>query len=132
MGNEFVPSPAHPQASMSSRNGDSRAVPVRRENGETQVKQIKYIPLSDNSEVMFPAWEQNVLCLGKLHGLFGSFTDGVDRSVANETTSIAAPKEAFPCVNVQKHFVFWNILSRAIADNGNRYTLRHASSPAAG
>ena len=44
---------------------------------------------------------------------------------------IAALQEAFPHENIQKHFIAWNILSRAIASNGGRDTLRHASSPAA-
>ena len=47
-------------------------------------------------------------------------------------TSIAALQEAFPRENVQKHFIAWNILSRAIANNGDRDTLRHTFSPAAG
>ena len=46
--------------------------------------------------------------------------------------SIAALQEAFPHENIQKHFIAWNILSRAIASNGDGDTLRHASSPAAG
>ena len=46
--------------------------------------------------------------------------------------SIAALQEAFPHENTQKHFIAWNILSRAIASNRDRDTLRHASSPAAG
>ena len=64
--------------------------------------------------------------------MFGNFTEGVDVPVADETMSIAALQEAFPHNNVQKHFIAWNILSRAIANNGDRDTLRHASSPAAG
>ena len=56
----------------------------------------------------------------------------MDVPVADETMSIAALQEAFPHENVQKHFIAWNILSRAIANNGDRDALRHASSPAAG
>ena len=72
------------------------------------------------------------LCLAKLHVLFSIFTEGVDVPVADETMSIAALQEAFPHENIQKHFIVWNILSRAIASNGDRDTLRHVSSPAAG
>ena len=43
---------------------------------------------------------------------------------------IAALQKAFPHENIQKHFIAWNILSRVIASNGDRDTLRHASSPA--
>ena len=86
----------------------------------------------DGTKAKFPAWEQNFLCLAKLHGLFGIFTEGVDVPVADETMSIAALQEAFSHENIQKHFIAWNILSRAIASNGDRDTLRHASSPAAG
>ena len=64
--------------------------------------------------------------------MFGIFTDGVDVPGADETMSIAALQEASPRENVQNNFVAWNVLSRAIADNGDRDTLRHASSPAAG
>ena len=46
--------------------------------------------------------------------------------------SIAALQEAFPYENVQKHFIAWNIISRAIANNGDHDTLRHTFSPAAG
>ena len=73
----------------------------------------------------------------RLRGLFGNFTQGVDVPVADETMSIAALQEAFPHENIQKHFIAWNILSRAILSRanfitGDRDTLRHASSPAAG
>ena len=44
-GSESAPSPTHSQASMSSRNGDSGAVPIQRGNGESQVKQIKDVPI---------------------------------------------------------------------------------------
>ena len=132
MGSESPPSPTRSRASTSSRNGDSGAVSVQRENGETQVKQIKDVPLFDGTKTKFPAWKQNFLCLVKLHGLFGIFTEGVDVLVAEETMSIAALQEGFPHENVQKHFMAWNILSRAIANNGERDTLRHAFSPAAG
>ena len=81
---------------------------------------------------MFPAWKHNFLCLAKLYGLFGIFTHGVDVPVADEAMSIAALQEAFPRESVQNCFITSNILSRAIADNGNRDILRHASSPAVG
>ena len=72
------------------------------------------------------------LCLAKLHGLLGIFTEGVDVPVADETMLIAALQETFPHENIQKHLIAWNILSRAIASNGDRDTFRHASSPATG
>ena len=84
------------------------------------------------SKAKFPAWKQNFLCLVKLHGLFGIFTEGVDVPVADETMSIATLQEAFPYENARKHFMAWNILSRAIANNGDRDSLLHAFSPAAG
>ena len=132
MGSESASSSARSRASTSSRNGDSGAVPVQREKGETQVKQIKYVPLFDGTKAKFPAWKQNFLCLAKLHGLFGIFADGVYVPVADETMSIAALQEASPRENVQKHLFAWNILSRAIVNNGDRDTLCHAFSPAAG
>ena len=132
MGGESAPSPARSRASTSNRNDNSGAVPVQRGNGEDRVKQIKHVSLFDGAKVMIPGWKQNFLCLAKLHGLFGVFTDGVDVPVADETMPIAALQEAFPHENAQKHFIAWNILSRAIAENGDRDTLRHASSPAAG
>ena len=64
--------------------------------------------------------------------MFGIFTKRVDVPVADETMSIADLQEAFSHENVQKHFMAWNILSRAIANNGDRDILRHAFSPAAG
>ena len=107
---ESAPSPARSQASTSSRNGDSEALPVQRENGENQVNQIKDIPLFEGTKAKFPAWKQNFLCLAKLHGLFGIFPDGVDVSVADETMSIAASQKVFSRENVQKHFIAWNIV----------------------
>ena len=132
MESESAPSPTRSQASTSRRNGDSGAVPIQRGSGESQAKQIKEVPLIDGTKAKFPAWKQNFLCLAKLPGLFGIFTEGVDVPVADETMSIAALQEAFPHENIQKFFNAWNILSRAIANNGDRATLRHASSPASG
>ena len=133
MGSESAPSPTRSQASTSSRNGDSGTVPIQRgKNGESQVKQIKDVPLFDGTKAKFPAWKQFFLRLAKLHGLFGIFTEGVDVPVADETMSIAALQEAFPHENVQKHFITWNILLRAIANDGDHDILRHTSSPAAG
>ena len=68
----------------------------------------------------------NFLCLAKPRGLFGIFTNGVDVLVADETRSIAALREVFPHENLKNNLIAWNIMSRAIADNANRYTLRHA------
>ena len=71
--------------------------------------------------------------MAKLHGLFGIFTEGVYVPVADETMSIPAlQEEAFPHENVRKPFIAWNILSRVIVNNGDRASLRHAFSPAAG
>ena len=127
MESESAPSPTRSQASTSSRNGDSGAVPTQRENGESQLKPIKDVPMFDRTKAKFPAWKQNCLCLAKLHGIFGIFTEGVDVPVVNETMSIAAFQEAFPHENIQTHFIAWNILSSAIASNEDRDTLRHAS-----
>ena len=132
MGSESAPSPTGSQASTSSRNSDRGAVPMQRGNGESQLKQIKDGPMFDDTRAKFPSWKQKFLYLAKLHGLFGIFTEGVDVPVADETMSIAALQEAFPHENTQKHFIAWNILSRAIESNGDRDTLSHASSPAAG
>ena len=127
MGSESAPSSIRSQASASSRNGDNGAVPVLRRSYETQVQQIKDPPVR-----WYKKKKQFFLCLAKLHGLFGIITDGVDVPVADETISIVALQEAFPHENVQKDFIAWNILLRAIANKGDRDTLRHASSPAAG
>ena len=90
MESESAPIPKSSQASASSRNGESGAVPTQRGNGESQVKQIKDVPMFDGTGAKFPAWKQNFQCLAKLHGLFGIFTEGVDVPVADETMSIAA------------------------------------------
>ena len=73
MESESNPSPARSQASTSSRNGDSGAAPVQRENSENQVKQIKYVPLFDGTKAKFPlgsrivsAWPDVTACLGSL------------------------------------------------------------------
>ena len=131
MGSESAPSPTRSRASTSSRNGDSGAAPVQRGNGETQVKQIKDVPLVDGTKAKFRVWKQIFLCLANLRGLFVIFTEGVDVPVADEKISTAALREAFPQENVQKHFIAWNILSRTITNNGDRDTLRYASSLAA-
>ena len=132
MESESAPSPARSQASTNSRNGDSGAVPTQRGNGESQLKQINDVPMFDGTRAKFPCWKKQFLCLAKLLGLIGIFTEGVDVPVADKTMSIAALQEAFPRENIQKHFIAWNILSRTIACNEDRDTLRHASSPAAG
>ena len=46
--------------------------------------------------------------------------------------SIFFMQEASPHENIQKHSIAWNILPQAIASNGDRDTLRYASSPVAG
>ena len=132
MESESAPSPARSQASTSSRNGDSGAVPTQRGNGESQLKQINDVPLFDGTRAKFPCWKENFLCLAKFLGLIAIFTEGVAVPVADETMSIAALQEDFPSENIQEHFIAWIILSRAIACNEDRDTLRHASSPAAG
>ena len=114
MGSESAPSPTRSQASTSSRNGNSGAVPIQRGNGESQVKQIKDVPMFDGTNAKFPAWKQTFLLLAKLHGLFGIFTEEVYVPVADETMSIPALQEAFPHENIQKHFIAWNILSRLL------------------
>ena len=131
MGSESSPRPTRSQASTSSRNGDSGAVPIQRGNGESQYKQIKDVPMFDGTKAKLPAWKQNFLCLAKLHGLLGIFTEGVDVPVADERIPIAALQEVFPHENIEKHFIAWNIPSRAIASNEDRDTLHHASSPPA-
>ena len=107
-------------------------MPILRGSGESQVKQIKDVPMLDGTKAKLPAWKQHFLCLAKLHGLFGFFTERVDVPVADETMPIAALQEAFPHENIQKHSIAWNILSPAIVSNEGRDTLRHASPPAAG
>ena len=132
MESESAPSPSRSQASTSSRNGDSGAVPTQRGNDESQLKQVNDVPMFDGTRAKFPCWKKYVLCLAKLLGITGTFTEGVGVPVVDETMSIAALLEAFPRENIQKNFIAWNILSRAIACNEDRDTLRHASSPAAG
>ena len=90
MASESAPSPTRSQASTSSRNGDNGAVPIQRGNIESQVKQINDVPMFDGTKTKFPAWKQNLLCLAKLHGLFGIFTEEVNVPFADETMSIAA------------------------------------------
>ena len=105
LGSESALSLTRPQVSTSSRNGDSGAVLIQRGNGGSQVKQIKDVFMFDGTKAKFPAWKQNFLCLTKLHGLFGIFTEGGDVLVADETMSIAALQEAFPHENIQKHLI---------------------------
>ena len=61
MGNESAPSPTRSQASMGSRNGDGGAVPTQKGNGESQVKQIRDVPMFGGTRAKFPAWKQNFL-----------------------------------------------------------------------
>ena len=55
IGSEPAPSPTHSQASTSSRNGDSGAVPIQRGNDESQLKQIKDVPMFDGTRAKFPS-----------------------------------------------------------------------------
>ena len=110
MGSVSARSPARSRASTSSRDGDSGAVAVQRENGETQVKQIKDVPLFDGTKAECPAWKHNFFCLARLHGMFGIFIDGVDVPVADETMSVAALQETFPRENVRNKFIAGNIV----------------------
>ena len=105
IGRESAPRSTHSQASTSSRNGDSGAVPVQRENCENQVKQTKDVLLFDGMKAKFPPWKQNLLCFAKLHGLFGIFTHGIGVPVADETMTVAALHEAFPRENGQNHLI---------------------------
>ena len=59
MRSESSPSPTRSQASTSSRNGDSGAVPIQSGNGESQVKHIKDVPMFDGTKAKFPAWKKN-------------------------------------------------------------------------
>lgn len=52
--------------------------------------------------------------------------------VADEEMPIPSLREAFPADDIRKHFIAWIILSRAFEGTGDRYTLRHITSPAAG
>ena len=110
MGSVSAPSPARSRASTSSRDGDSGAVAVQRENGEKQVKQIIDVLLFDGTKAEFPAWKQNFFCLARLHGMFGIFIDGVDVPVADETMSVAALQDTFPRENARKQFISGNIV----------------------
>ena len=96
------------------------------------MKQIKGVPTFDGTKAKFPSWKRKFLCLAKLHDLFEIFTEGVDVPVADEEMSVSALQRAFPGEDIQKHFVAWNILSRALEGSTDRDTLRHSTSPAAG
>ena len=55
----------------------------------------------------------------------------MDIPVADEGMSAPASQQSFPAEDIQKHFIAWNILSRALEGSRDRDTLRHTSSPAA-
>ena len=95
------------------------------------MKQIKDVPTFDGTKAKFPAWKMNLLCLAKLHGLFEFFTEDVDVPVTDEGMSVPALQQAFPAEDIEKHFIAWNILSRALEGSSDRDTPRHATSPAA-
>ena len=65
MGSESAPSPTRSQASTSSRNGDSGAVPIQRGNGESQVKQIKDVLMFDGYKGQVSSLEAKLSMLGQ-------------------------------------------------------------------
>lgn len=76
------------------KNGDGGVVPVQRE-GDTHAKQIKDVPVVDDTKAYFPAQKRNFLCPAKSYGSFEIFTEGEDAHVANEGMSIPTVLESF-------------------------------------
>ena len=73
MGNESAPSPTRSQASTSSRNGDSGAVPIQRGNGESQVKQITDVLMFDGYKGQVSSLEGKLSMLGQASRLYWDF-----------------------------------------------------------
>ena len=116
-GSGFVP--AGFQSPRSSVNGDSgtASAPRTGENMATSnfTKQIKDVPFFHGAKAEFPKFKRDLINLAKQHGLFRVFTEDIEIPVADEEKLVEEIQAmGFDEEEIRKHFLAWNILSRAI------------------
>ena len=80
----------------------------------------------------FPKFKRDLITLAKQHGLFRVFTEDVEIPVADEEKSVEEIQAmGFAEDEIRKHFLAWNILSRAIKGKADNDILRRVTSPTA-
>ena len=95
-------------------------------------KQIKDGPFFHGAKAEFLKFKRDLISLAKQHGLFRVFTEDVERPVADENKSAEEIQTmGFAEDGIRKHFLAWNILSRAIKCKTDNDILRQVTSPIA-
>ena len=117
-------------------SGDSGTASAPRigENKATSnfTKQIKDVPFFHSAKAEFPKFKRDLITLAKQHGLFRVFTEDVEIPVADEEKSVEEIQAmGFNQEEIRKHFLVWNILSRAIKGKTDNDILRRVTSPTA-
>ena len=87
------------------------------------------IPIGKRGPVKF---KRDLITLVKQHSLFRVFTEDVDVPVSDEDESVEEIQAmGFAEDEIRKHFLAWNILSRAIKGKADNDILRRVTSPTA-
>ena len=95
-------------------------------------KQIKDVSFFHGTKAEFPKFKRDLITLAKQHGLFRVFTEDVEIAVADEGESVEGIQAmGFDEEEIRKHFLAWNILSRAIKGKTDNDILRRVTSPTA-
>ena len=97
MGSESAPSPTRSQASASSRNGDSGAVPIQRGNGESQVKQIKDVFMFDGYKSQVSSLEAKFSMLGQASRVIWDTPENTMKGSVQITGRHLQPTVVFVC-----------------------------------
>ena len=117
---------------MSGDSGTASAPRIGENTVSSNVstKQIKDVPLFHGAKAKFPKFKRDLITLAKQHGLFRVFTEDVEIPVADEEKSVEEIQAmGFAEDEIRKHFLAWNILSRAIKGKADNDILRRVTSP---
>ena len=120
--------------SPARRATGSGLVPSEFQNmaSSNSTKQIKDVPFSHAVKTEFPNSQRDLITLAKQHGLFRFFTEDAEIPVANEEKSVEEVQALdFTQDEIWKHFLAWNIPSRAIKGKTDNHTMRRVTSPTA-
>ena len=133
-GSGFVPAGFQsPRSSVSGDSGTASAPRIGENTVSSNVtKQIKDVPFFHGAKAEFPKFKRDLITLAKQHGLFRVFTEDVEIPVADEEKSVEEIQAmGFAEDEIRKHFLAWNILSRAIKGKADNDILRRVTSPTA-
>ena len=119
---------------MSGDSGTTSAPRIGENTVSSNVtKQMKDVPFFHGAKAEFPKFKQDLITLAKQHGLFRVFTEDVEvLFVADEDKSVEEIQAMdFAEDEIRKHFLAWNILSRAIKGKADNDILSRVTSPTA-